>query len=189
MWFELRAVIIGAESVGKTSLVIQLLHNRFSEHPQEEEHPRKMVAVDNEQSLLSIVEVPYKPGCGMLDRLIPTCNGFILTYDVTSRTSFDDMNAYRKQIVLVQDSDKVPVILLANKCDLEQGRQVTEQEGLDMANSFGCPFFETSAKDCVNIEEAFHGIVREIRKDLQDKSPPQQELTQQRSKSSRCSIF
>jgi GTPase KRas protein len=65
----------------------------------------------------------------------------------------------------VKDKDKVPMIVVGNKCDLENERQVTTGEGQDLARSFGCPFMETSAKSRVNVEESFYQLVREIRKD------------------------
>jgi len=59
----------------------------------------------------------------------------------------------------------VPMVLSGNKCDLESERQVTTAEGQDLAKSFACPFFETSAKSRINVEEAFYDLVREIRKE------------------------
>jgi GTPase KRas protein len=54
--------------------------------------------------------------------------------------------------------------ILGNKCDLENEREVTSQEGKDLSKSLGCPFLETSAKARINVEEAFYEVVREIRK-------------------------
>jgi GTPase KRas protein len=61
--------------------------------------------------------------------------------------------------------------LVGNKCDLEAERQVTTGEGQDLAKSFGCPFFESSAKTRINVEESFFSLVREIRKDLNKDTP------------------
>jgi GTPase KRas protein len=59
------------------------------------------------------------------------------------------------------------MVLIGNKCDLESDRQVTTQEGQDLAKNFGCPFFESSAKTRINVEESFYQLVREIRKEIQ----------------------
>ena len=59
------------------------------------------------------------------------------------------------------------MVLIGNKCDLESERQVTTGEGQDLAKSFGCPFFESSAKTRINVEESFYQLVREIRRDIQ----------------------
>ena len=73
---------------------------------------------------------------------------------------------FKDQILRVKDKDKVPMVLVGNKCDLESERQVTTTEGQDLAKSFGCPFFESSAKTRINVEESFFAVVREIRKEL-----------------------
>lgn len=62
------------------------------------------------------------------------------------------------------------MVLCGNKCDLEADRQVTTGEGQELAKSFGCPFFESSAKTRINVEESFYELVREIRKELQGES-------------------
>jgi GTPase KRas protein len=95
-----------------------------------------------------------------------TGQGFILVFAITSRSSFDEIQTFREQILRVKDRDKVPMVLLGNKCDLESERQVTTGEGQDLAKSYGCPFFESSAKTRVNVEESFFELVREIRRDL-----------------------
>jgi GTPase SAR1 family protein len=56
------------------------------------------------------------------------------------------------------------VVLVGNKCDLEDQRVVTTQQGEELAKKFGCPHFETSAKTRQNINELFFELVRQINK-------------------------
>jgi GTPase SAR1 family protein len=81
-----------------------------------------------------------------------TGQGFLMVYSITSRSSFDEITSFREQILRVKDADKSPMVLVANKSDLENERQVTTGEGQDLAKSFGVPFMETSAKTRVNVE-------------------------------------
>lgn len=61
-------------------------------------------------------------------------------------------------------SEDVPVILVANKVDLEATmRSVETREGEDLAEKFGCPFYETSAAHRRHVDDVFHTLVREIR--------------------------
>merc|ERR1711982_234208 len=89
----------------------------------------------------------------MRDQYMRTGQGFLCTYAITSRSSFDEITSFREQILRVKDEDKVPMVLVGNKCDLEEERQVTAVEGQDLAKSFGCPIYETSAKAEVSLKK------------------------------------
>ena len=75
-------------------------------------------------------------------------------------------------------------VLVGNKCDLETERQLKYPEGKALADQWGCPFFETSAKERINNEACFFEIVREIRRQNSANQPqkPKQKFI-------RCSIL
>ncbi|KAK4703679.1 hypothetical protein P7C70_g2539, partial [Phenoliferia sp. Uapishka_3] len=100
----------------------------------------------------------------MREQYMRTGEGFLLVYSITSRNSFDEIGTFHQQILRVKDKDYFPVIVVANKCDLEYERQVGGHEGRGLAEHFGCRFIETSAKQRLNVDEAFSNLVREIRK-------------------------
>jgi GTPase SAR1 family protein len=83
-------------------------------------------------------------------------------YSITSRPSFDQILVFRDQILRVKDVDYAPMILVGNKCDLEERREVSKQEGIELAKSWGINFIETSAKTGLNVDEVFHQLVRTI---------------------------
>lgn len=90
--------------------------------------------------------------------------GFVLVYSITSRLSFEEVDTFYQQIRRVKDRDYFPIVLVGNKCDLEADRQVSTQEGKDLAKSYGCPFSETSAKQRISVDDSFFEVVREIRR-------------------------
>jgi GTPase KRas protein len=100
----------------------------------------------------------------MRDQYMRTGQGFLMVYAITSRSSFEELLGFKDQILRVKEADHVPMVVVGNKSDLESERQVSSQEGTDLARNFGAPFFETSAKTRVNVEESFYSLVREIRK-------------------------
>lgn len=100
----------------------------------------------------------------MREQYMRTGEGFLLVYSITSRNSFEEINQFHQQILRVKDRDLFPVVVVANKCDLEYERQVGMNEGRDLARHFSCKFIETSAKQRINVDEAFSLLVREIRK-------------------------
>ena len=60
-------------------------------------------------------------------------------------------------------SDNISRILVGNKCDLEDKRQVSTEEGKELAEHYNVRFMETSAKDCKNVDEAFQLMTKEIK--------------------------
>ena len=60
----------------------------------------------------------------MREQYMRTGEGFLLVYSITSRNSFEEISTFHQQILRVKDRDSFPVIVVANKCDLEYERQV-----------------------------------------------------------------
>eukprot|EP01091_Cochliopodium_minus_P021421 TRINITY_DN979_c0_g2_i2.p1 TRINITY_DN979_c0_g2~~TRINITY_DN979_c0_g2_i2.p1 ORF type:complete len:109 (-),score=21.46 TRINITY_DN979_c0_g2_i2:38-364(-) len=100
----------------------------------------------------------------MRDQYLRNAEGMIIVYSITSRDSFDEISIFRDQVLRVKDEDFFPLVLIGNKCDLEDEREVTRKEAEEMAKSWNIPFFETSAKMNTNVNEAFLSIIEEIRK-------------------------
>uniref|UniRef100_A0A1B0GMJ5 Uncharacterized protein n=1 Tax=Phlebotomus papatasi TaxID=29031 RepID=A0A1B0GMJ5_PHLPP len=91
----------------------------------------------------------------------------------------------QQQVYPVQnpvDTDDVPMVLVGNKCDLEDERVVGKELGKGLASQFNCAFMETSAKAKVNVNEIFYDLVRQINK----KSP---EKKQKQKKKSFCVLL
>ena len=137
--------------------------------PTIEDSYRKQVTIDDETCLLDILDTAgQEEYSAMRDQYMRTGEGFLLIYAITSRSSFDELNTFKEQIVRVKDKDNVPMVVCGNKCDLEEERQVSAQEGQDLGKSYSCPFMETSAKARINVEESFYQLVREIKKDREN---------------------
>jgi GTPase KRas protein len=101
----------------------------------------------------------------MYELYMRTGQGFVLVYAINSPSSFEKLHEFRSRILQVKGRDNVPLVLVGNKYDLTNERKVTTEEGMDLAKTWNCPFFETSAKTGINVEECFFQLVREIRKD------------------------
>ena len=93
-------------------------------------------------------------------------HGVLLVYDVTDETSFSNVRNWMRNIES-HASEGVAVALIGNKADCEEDdRKVTNERGKKLAEQFKVPFFETSAKSGVRVEEAFSNLARTCMKKL-----------------------
>ncbi|KAL0067822.1 RAS1 protein [Marasmius tenuissimus] len=164
---EYKLVVVGGGGVGKSALTIQFIQSHFVDEydPTIEDSYRKQCVIDDEVALLDVLDTAGQEEYGaMREQYMRTGEGFLLVYSITSRNSFEEISTFHQQILRVKDQDQFPVVVVANKCDLEYERQVGMNEGRDLAKHFGCKFIETSAKQRINVDEAFSTLVREIRK-------------------------
>ena len=88
-------------------------------------------------------------------------NGIILIYDVTSIQTYENVKNWITQI-REEASPNVIIYIAGNKIDLEEERKIKTEEGQKLAEELGLPFFETSAKTGVNINESFEDLVEKI---------------------------
>lgn len=163
---EYKLVVVGGGGVGKSALTIQLIQSHFVDEydPTIEDSYRKQVVIDDKVTILDILDTAgQEEYSAMREQYMRTGEGFLLVYSVTSRTSFDELMTYYQQIQRVKDVEYVPVVVVGNKSDLEEERQVAYEDGLNMAKQINAPFLETSAKQAVNVDEAFYTLVRLVR--------------------------
>jgi len=107
----------------------------------------------------------------MRDLYMKNGQGFVLVYSITAQSTFNDLQDLREQILRVKDTDDVPMVLVGNKCDLEDERVVGKDQGLNLARQFSnCAFMETSAKAKIGVNDIFFDLVRQINQRVPNKS-------------------
>lgn len=84
--------------------------------------------------------------------------GFILMYDITNEESFNSVQDWVTQIK-TYSWDNAQVILVGNKCDMEDERVISFERGKQLSEQLGIEFFETSAKENVNVKAVFERLV------------------------------
>lgn len=163
-----KIAVLGEGGVGKSAITIQFTSGVFASDydPTIEDAYRIDVEVDKECVGLDILDTAgQEVFSAVRDRYIKDGEGFLIVYSITEKTTFQQAVRIYEQIKRVKDSDQpFPVVLVGNKSDLEDKREVSNGEGSMMAQQSQCGFFETSAKERVNIDECFHELVRRIKK-------------------------
>ncbi|KAJ6242712.1 ras-like protein [Anaeramoeba flamelloides] len=186
---QYRICVVGPGSVGKSAITIQYLSQQFvSDYdPTIEEYYKNTIYVDNKVAYLEIFDTAGQDEYKSLRSYnFQSGDGFLLIYSVANRKSFEEVLDFQQEILNSKDLNNVPIVLLANKIDLdEKFHVVTKREGVDCASNLGCSFLQTSAKKVINISEAFQECVRLIRKQRQSKQPKKKK---QRKRFS-CSIM
>lgn len=179
-----KLVLVGSGGVGKSCLTIQYISKKFVEDydPTLEDSYRKPITLESgEPAVLDIFDtagmicqqstlwhnwhsIGQEDFQAVRDSYIRTGDGFLCVYSVTLQSSFDEAVHLYSHINNVKDVEECPFVLIGNKCDLEDARQVTFEKGQSLATDLSCPFLEASAKTRYNVDEAFATLVKEIQK-------------------------
>mmetsp|Transcript_61014 Transcript_61014/g.97020 ORF Transcript_61014/g.97020 Transcript_61014/m.97020 type:complete len:197 (+) Transcript_61014:110-700(+) len=190
---EYKIVVLGGGGVGKSALTIRLVTDNFLDEydPTIEDSYRKQVQIDEQPALLDILDTAgQEEFSSMQDQWMREGKGFLLVYSITSKATFDEVAMLRDKILRTKDAENgqdIPIVLAGNKCDLEENRQVSADEGRKQAAEWNCGFFETSAKNKVNNVDCFYEVVRLIRKAEEQKNA--QNKTTTKKKKFNCTIL
>lgn len=103
------------------------------------------------------------PTAAMRELYMKSGQGFLLVFSITSLSSLDELSALRDQIVRIKNDPLTPLVVVGNKCDLEEDRAVGRARAFSISQSWGgTPYYETSARARRNVDEAFVDLTRQI---------------------------
>ena len=155
---DLKLFLLGDSGVGKTNFILRYTKNKFQNNYISTigiDFLAKDVLLPNKEK----VQIRFYDTAGqehyksIAFNLVKLAEGIILMYDISSNNSFDSMKEWIESIKAVKGDD-FPVLLCGNKCDLEEQRAITKEDGEDLAKNNGFIFFETSCKENINITES-----------------------------------
>jgi GTPase KRas protein len=186
-----KLVLVGVGGVGKSCLTIQYITQKFVDDydPTLEDSYRKQTTIDGEESVLDIFDTAGQEDFSAVrDQYMRKGEGFLCVYAINQESTFEEVPHLYEHICKVKEVKEIPFVLVGNKCDLAESRQVSTERGQKLAEKLNCPFLEASAKTRYNVCEAFETLVREIRKYREKKTTetlnqPQQQPHQQTSDS------
>ena len=98
----------------------------------------------------------------MMDMWISFGEGFLLVFAINEKESFELLKGKHDRVIKGKHGVKCPILLVGNKHDLAEERQVTQEEANQLAQSWGIEYIETSAKTNFNCKEAFEKLAQKI---------------------------
>ncbi len=163
----IRIILLGMGCTNKKELTIQFVQGVFVKKydPTIEDSYKLPIEVDGQQYILEILDTAGTESfSAMRDLYIKNGHVFILVYSIVSKSTFDEILRFHEEIVRVKNTDKIPIILVGSKCDLRDKRQVTVEQGEELAQKMHAVFIEADAKTNVNVDPLFYTAVREALK-------------------------
>lgn len=164
---ECKLVLLGDSSVGKSSLVLRFVKNQFNVEQVTTVGAaflQQTVPLDDTEDKIQF-GIWDTAGSERYKALAPMyyrgAEAAIIVYDITSFESFEGAKAWARELKLY-GQPSVSIALAANKCDLEQYRVVTAQEGQTYARDNDMHYFETSAKDSKNVRRMFVELAQTV---------------------------
>ena len=166
-----KVVLVGDSGVGKTNIMSKYLKNQFREDSKATvgvEFGSKQFSVEGHQIKAQIWDTAgqerYK---AITSAYYKGAKGAFIVYDITRKNTFETVNKWVSDITTAADK-KITLILIGNKNDLEDQRQVTKEVGEEKAKELGLAFMETSACSGENLDKAFQMMINEIYKKYQE---------------------
>ena len=160
-----KVIIIGDTSVGKSNILTRYIKDEFSLNTKSTvgvELGIKFLKIKNINSKIQIWDTAGQERYrAITSSYFKGSNGCFIVYDITNETSFDNIEKWYEQIQS-ETSKEIPIVLVGNKCDLENERKVPTEKAKDKAKNLKCAFFETSALNGINIDKIFEELVNTI---------------------------
>ncbi|XP_029050302.1 ras-like protein 2 [Osmia lignaria lignaria] len=185
-----KLVVVGGGGVGKSAITIQFIQSYFvtDYDPTIEDSYTKQCVIDDIPAKLDILDTAgQEEFSAMREQYMRSGEGFLLVFSVTDHSSFDEILKFHRQILRVKDRDEFPMLMVGNKADLDYQRIVSVEEAQNMARQLKIPYIECSAKLRMNVDQAFHELVRIVRKFQLSERPPL-DLNHKKNKKKCCML-
>ena len=166
--FEAQLITLGDGQVGKTSLILRYIDNKFSYNYLATigfDSKVKKVQLDNGEEIR--VKIFDTAGQERFKSIAATylkkANGIILAYDITRKKTFENIQNWYDEM-LEENHKEIPTILIGNKSDMKEKREISKEQGEEMAKKFKLEnhFYETSCENGENVEKAFNDLVMQV---------------------------
>ena len=160
-----KIIIIGDAAVGKSNILTRFTRNEFSENTKSTvgvELGVKFIKVKGVNTKIQIWDTAGQERYrSITSSYYKGSHGCFIVYDITNETSFENVERWY-EYVQREAGKNISIILVGNKCDLENERKISKEKGQEKAKNLKCAFFETSALSGFNISQIFEELTNNI---------------------------
>ena len=162
---QLKISVLGNSMVGKSALTFRFINNKFpTEHDTTIEDSYSIpTRINDHDCQLEILDTAGQDDYQtMLDTWINASEGFLLVYSIDNKESFEALKNKYDRIKQLKEGQDYSVVIVGNKCDLEDKREISKEEVENYAKSKNLQFLEASALKTINVKEAFLAVAQEL---------------------------
>ena len=167
-----KIMVLGESKVGKTSLIKRYTKDQFGGvylTTVGMDFQDKIIEIEDKKVRLQVWDTAGQERFRNVTKsYFQSSHGLLVVYDITDRESFEKIKFWMENIKN-NAPENAKKILVGNKCDLANERQVSYEEGEKKASNYNIKFFESSAKDGTNVNELFFYLANEIYQDEKTK--------------------
>eukprot|EP00347_Sterkiella_histriomuscorum_P012997 403366411 len=165
MHMKYKIVFLGDQSVGKTSLILRFTQDTFDGNYQATigiDFLSKTMYVDDKMVRLQLWDTAGQERFrSLIPSYIKDSSVAVVVYDITNKFSFTNVQKWIDDAKAIRGNDLL-IILVGNKIDMAEKRQVGTEEGQALAKELGVMFIETSAKAGINIRQLFQNLATSL---------------------------
>ena len=160
-----KIIIIGDAAVGKSNILNRYVKNEFSENMKSTvgvELGIKFIKVKGTNTKIQIWDTAGQERYrAITSSYYKGSHGCFIVYDITNEITFNNVEKWYEHVQREAGQD-ISIILVGNKCDKENERKISKEQGQEKAKNLKCAFFETSALSGTNIAEIFDELANDI---------------------------
>jgi len=163
--FVAKLLIIGDQRVGKSCILTRFTENFYTPHSIMTvgiDYKTKKIKVDGTEIKLQIWDTAGQEKYrSITQNFYKNAMGVVIVFDLTDEGTFDNVRNWIRQIKN-HAGENVCKLLVGNKCDIEENR-VSKEKIAEFVKETNIEYFETSAKNNININEAFYSIAKDVK--------------------------
>ena len=140
---KIKVMTLGNSDVGKTSFILRFTKNSYRDTKLITlgiDLETKIIALNNKKYQIALFDTAGQERYKSISlNTVKNADGIILMYDITNQKSYDSISEWMEKISENLESD-IPIILIGNKCDLNEERIISKEEGKELSNKYQLSF-------------------------------------------------